>query len=62
MAITPNRNQVHVATTENENFFVYCEAKLRVLTETERHQFESGVTRVAIVASIILVIELVLVR
>jgi hypothetical protein len=62
MAIIPNRDRVHVATTESVNFFAYCEGKLCAFTKTERHQFESGATRVAIVASIILVIELVLLR
>jgi hypothetical protein len=62
MAIVPNDRRVPVATTESENVFADCEGKLCTFNRTEQQQFASGVTTVAIVASIILVIELILLR
>jgi hypothetical protein len=62
MARFLNRNRVHVATQESVHFFACCEEKICAFTKTERRQFESGVTRVAMVASMVLVIELILLR
>ena len=57
-----NPDQLHVATPETAHFFAYCEGKIAAFTRTERHQFESVVTRIAMVASMILEIELIFLR
>lgn len=62
MAKIFHRNRVDVATTESVNFFAYCAGTLCTFTKAERHQFERGVVRVTVVASIILAIELFLLR
>jgi hypothetical protein len=62
MARFLNRNHFHVARRERVHFFACCEGKICAFTKTEHRQFESGVTRVAMVASIVLVIELILLR
>ena len=54
--------RVHVGTEHIANFYVYREGKLCAFTKPKRHQFEAGVTRVALVASITLVIELIFLR
>ena len=62
MARFLNRNRVDVAMPESVHILAYCEGRICALTRTERRQFELGVTRVAMVASIILAIELILLR
>jgi hypothetical protein len=62
MAKFLNYNRLRVATPESVHFFAYCEGKIYALTKTERHQLESGLTLVARVASVALVIELILLR
>lgn len=62
MAKILRRNRVEAATKKSMNFFAYCAGTLCAFTRTERHQFEWGVTRVAIVASIILALELIFLR
>lgn len=55
-----SRNPVNMATTAEANFCAHCEGNLFAFTKEERRHFESGITRVAIVASVIFIIELIL--
>ncbi|MFM0337011.1 hypothetical protein [Paraburkholderia fungorum] len=62
MAKFRDRKRPPGATSERVHFLACCEGKIYAFTQTERHRFESSVTRVAMAASVILVIELILLR